>query len=94
MMPGAPMSEPVYDGKNVVGHRFLRDADGTLVTEQHHSIRIRLWYETEDRDGSVISYGATPTCTKPNTGLSATVKPLKNPSRTRSKSPVDARIQR
>ncbi|ASG88442.1 hypothetical protein [Salmonella enterica] len=69
MMPGAPMSEPVYDGKNVVGHRFLRDADGTLVTEQHHSIRIRLWYETEDRDGSVISYGATPYMYKTKHGV-------------------------
>ncbi|MEM0567570.1 exodeoxyribonuclease VIII [Salmonella enterica] len=69
MMPGAPMSEPVYDGKNVVGLRFLRDVDGTLITEQHHSMRIRLWYETDNHDGSVISYGATPYMYKTKLGV-------------------------
>lgn len=69
MIPGAPMSEPVFNDKQIVGHRFLRDADGTLITEQHHSIRIRLWYETEDRDGSVISYGATPFIYKTKHGV-------------------------
>ncbi|HDA4097116.1 TPA: exodeoxyribonuclease VIII [Salmonella enterica subsp. enterica serovar Mokola] len=69
LIPGAPMSEPVFNDKQIVGHRFLRDADGTLITEQHHSMRIRLWYETEDRDGSVISYGATPFIYKTKHGV-------------------------
>lgn len=70
LIPGAPMSEPVYDdSKQIVGHRFLRDADGTLITEQHHSMRIRLWYETENHDGSVISYGATPYMYKTKHGV-------------------------
>ncbi|MBH0365758.1 exodeoxyribonuclease VIII [Salmonella enterica] len=69
LIPGAPMSEPVFNDKQIVGHRFLRDADGTLITEQHHSMRIRLWYETEDRDGSVISYGATPYMYKTKHGV-------------------------
>lgn len=69
LIPGAPMSEPVFNDKQIVGHRFLRDADGTLITEQHHSMRIRLWYETEDRDGSVISYGATPYIYKTKHGV-------------------------
>lgn len=65
-LPGAPLTEPVVvDGKT--NYRMLRDADGTLITEQHHSIRIRLWYSTEDNDGSVIAYGATPYMYKTNT---------------------------
>ncbi|HEY4437645.1 MAG TPA: exodeoxyribonuclease VIII [Lelliottia sp.] len=65
-LPGAPLSEPVVvDGKT--SYRMLRDADGTLITEQHHSIRIRLWYSTEENDGSVIAYGATPYMYKTNT---------------------------
>ncbi|EAZ4876734.1 exodeoxyribonuclease VIII [Salmonella enterica] len=69
MIPGAPMSEPVFNDKQIVGHRFLRDADGTLITEQHHSMRIRLWYETDNHDGSVISYGATPYMYKTKHGV-------------------------
>lgn len=69
LLPGAPISEPVYDDKKVIGQRFLRDADGSLITEQHHSVRIRLWYETDTHDGSVIAYGATPFMYKTRHGV-------------------------
>lgn len=63
LIPGAPMREAIYDEKDpkkIIGHRLLRDADGTLFTELNHSIRINLWYETAEKSGSVIAFGATP----------------------------------
>ncbi|EOW0181903.1 exodeoxyribonuclease VIII [Klebsiella aerogenes] len=69
MIPGAPFSEPVYKDDKFVGTRMLRDGDGTLLYEQNHSIRIRLWYQNGDEEGSVIAYGATPYMFKTKNGI-------------------------
>ncbi|KLF68600.1 hypothetical protein [Klebsiella aerogenes] len=69
MIPGAPFSEPVYKDDKFVGTRMLRDGDGTLLYEQNHSIRIRLWYQNGDEEGSVIAYGATPYMFKTKHGI-------------------------
>lgn len=69
MIPGAPFSEPVYKDDKFVGTRILRDGDGTLLYEQNHSIRIRLWYQNGDEEGSVIAYGATPYMFKTKHGI-------------------------
>ncbi|OOL08835.1 hypothetical protein BXQ27_34365, partial [Klebsiella aerogenes] len=37
--------------------------------EQNHSIRIRLWYQNGDEEGSVIAYGATPYMFKTKNGI-------------------------
>ncbi|POP42367.1 exodeoxyribonuclease VIII [Superficieibacter electus] len=58
MLPGAPISEPIYDeNKKFIGTRLLRDGDGTLITEQNHSIKIAFWYAgIAER---IQAYGAT-----------------------------------
>ncbi|MBL4562305.1 exodeoxyribonuclease VIII [Citrobacter koseri] len=69
MLPGAPLSEAIYEDKKFICNRMLRDADGTLLFEQNHSIKIRLWYQTETDEGSVYSYGATPYLYRTKHGL-------------------------
>ncbi|MFH8134181.1 hypothetical protein ABU178_08340 [Pantoea osteomyelitidis] len=70
MLPGAPMSEAIYENNKFVGKRLLRDADGSLITEQNHSIKIRLWYLIEgDVRGEVEAYGATPYLYHANKGI-------------------------
>lgn len=69
MIPGAPFSEPVYEDKKFVGNRFLRDGDGTLLFEQNHSMKIRFWYQLDDKKGSVNAYGATPYMFKTKHGI-------------------------
>ncbi|WP_342656817.1 exodeoxyribonuclease VIII [Pantoea sp. RSPAM1] len=60
MLPGAPMSEAIYEDKKFIGNRLLRDGDGTLITEKNHSIKIKLWYAIEGEiRGEVEAYGAT-----------------------------------
>jgi hypothetical protein len=59
MLPGAPMSEPIYEDKKFIGNRMLRDADGTLITEQNHSIKIEFWYLDAGNKKRFESYGAT-----------------------------------
>ncbi|MGC0903458.1 exodeoxyribonuclease VIII [Pantoea agglomerans] len=60
MLPGAPMSEAIYEDKKFIGNRILRDGDGTLITEQNHSIKIKFWYAIEGEvRGEVEAYGAT-----------------------------------
>lgn len=82
-IPGAPLSEAVtVDGKTA--YRMLRDADGTLISELHHSVRIRLWYGLDDVEGSVIAYGATPYLYKTNT------KGIKTDGEAQKKSLTDA----
>lgn len=66
MLPGAPLSEPIYEDKKFIGMRMLRDADGTLLFEQNHSMKIRLWYKNETGECSVYAYGATPYLYKSN----------------------------
>ncbi|MBW5853149.1 transcription termination factor [Yersinia enterocolitica] len=60
MLPGAPMSEPIYEGSRLIGKRILRDGDGTLITGLNHSIGIRFWYLNNGERKEVISFGATP----------------------------------
>ena len=69
MISGAPLSEPVYEDKKFIGNRMLRDGDGTLLFEQNHSLKIRLWYQTETDEGSVHAYGATPYMFKTKHGI-------------------------
>lgn len=69
MIPGAPFSEAIYEDKKFIGNRMLRDGDGTLLFEQNHSMKIRLWYQTEADEGSVHAYGATPYMYKTKNGI-------------------------
>ncbi|AHM73499.1 hypothetical protein [Yersinia hibernica] len=73
MLAGAPMSEAIYDdNKKYIGNRLIRDADGTLICEQNHSIKIQFWYSIEgDVRGEIESYGATPYMYKTNKGIKA-----------------------
>lgn len=60
MLPGAPMSEAIYEDKKFVGNRLLRDGDGTLITEQNHSIKIAFWYLKDNGVAERFeAYGAT-----------------------------------
>ena len=59
---------------------MLRDGDGTLLYEQNHSIRIRLWYQNGDEEGSVIAYGATPYMFKTKNGIKCDGEAQKNHS--------------
>ncbi|HGI5913363.1 TPA: transcription termination factor [Yersinia enterocolitica] len=73
MLAGAPMSEAIYDdNKKYIGNRLIRDADGTLICEQNHSIKIQFWYSMEGEiRGEIESYGATPYMYKTNKGIKA-----------------------
>lgn len=79
MLAGAPMSEATYDdNKKFVGNRLIRDADGTLICEQNHSIKIQFWYSVEgDVRGEIESYGATPYMYKTNKGIKADSEVIK-----------------
>ncbi|HEB1981955.1 TPA: transcription termination factor [Yersinia enterocolitica] len=79
MLSGAPMSETIYDdNKKYVGNRLIRDADGTLICEQNHSIKIQFWYSIEgDVRGEIESYGATPYMYKTNKGIKADSEVIK-----------------
>lgn len=60
MLPGAPMSETIYEDKKFIGNRLLRDGDGTLITEQNHSIKIAFWYLKDNGVAERFeAYGAT-----------------------------------
>lgn len=59
MIPGAPMSESIYEGSKFVGKKLIRDAGGNLITSLHHSIKISFWYLKDGKKGHVTSYGAT-----------------------------------
>ncbi|MEY8709530.1 exodeoxyribonuclease VIII [Mangrovibacter phragmitis] len=61
MIPGAPLTEKIFEGQKFVGKRILRDGDGSLMTEQNHYLKIRLWYLIEcDVRGEIEAYGSTP----------------------------------
>lgn len=79
MLSGAPMSEAIYDdNKKYIGNRLIRDADGTLLCEQNHSIKIQFWYSVEgDVRGEIESYGATPYMYKTNKGIKADSEVIK-----------------
>ncbi|MDN8598660.1 exodeoxyribonuclease VIII [Citrobacter sp. S2-9] len=60
MLPGAPMSEAIYEDKKFIGNRILRDGDGTLITELNHSIKIAFWYVNDNGVAERFeSFGAT-----------------------------------
>ncbi|WP_320734109.1 exodeoxyribonuclease VIII [Enterobacter kobei] len=70
MLPGAPMSEAIYEDKKFIGNRLLRDGDGTLITEQNHSIKIAFWYLKEDGVAERFeAYGATKYLYKTKNGI-------------------------
>lgn len=59
MLPGAPMSEAIYEGNKFVGKKLIRDAAGNMITSLHHSLKISFWYIKEGVKGSITSFGAT-----------------------------------
>lgn len=70
MIPGAPMSEAIYEDKKFIGNRMLRDGDGTLITELNHSIKIAFWYLTGTGAAERFeAYGATPYMYKTKHGI-------------------------
>ncbi|EHD22102.1 MULTISPECIES: hypothetical protein [Brenneria] len=73
MIPGAPLSETIFDdNKKFVGTRLLRDADGSLISELNHSLKILFWYVTDtDNRAKIESYGATPYLMKTKNGIKA-----------------------
>ncbi|HEC1651071.1 TPA: transcription termination factor [Yersinia enterocolitica] len=79
MVPGAPMSESLYDGnKKFIGTQLIRNADGSLITELNHSIKIEFWYTVEgDVRGELQSYGATPYMYKTKNGIKADAEVIK-----------------
>ena len=60
MLPGAPMTESIWENNKFVRNMILRDSDGSLITELNHSIKIKFWYRTDSGTrGEVEAYGAT-----------------------------------
>ncbi|HBW3346624.1 TPA: exodeoxyribonuclease VIII [Klebsiella pneumoniae] len=60
MIEGAPLTEKIFEGNKFVGKRILRDADGSLLFELNHYLRIELWYIKDGKRGSVENFGSTP----------------------------------
>ncbi|PVZ84836.1 hypothetical protein C9426_22030 [Serratia sp. S1B] len=60
MVEGAPLSEKIFEGSKYVGKRILRDADGSLLFELNHYLRISLWYIKDGEKGAVENFGSTP----------------------------------
>lgn len=61
LVNGIPLLEPIVDNHyKQIGSRFLRDADGSLIYEQNHSIKILFWYVIDGERAEIESYGATP----------------------------------
>ena len=60
MIEGAPLTEKIFEGTKFVGKRILRDADGSLMFELNHYIRIGLWYIKDGKKGNVQNFGSTP----------------------------------
>ncbi|CAI0830925.1 Uncharacterised protein [Serratia proteamaculans] len=55
MFTGAPMSESVFEGGKPVGSRILRDADGAILFEQNHSLKLEFWYVLNGAKGRLIT---------------------------------------
>ncbi|RRO02414.1 exodeoxyribonuclease VIII-like protein [Pectobacterium aquaticum] len=79
MIPGAPLSESLYDdNKKFIGVKLLRDADGSLISELNHSLKIAFWYLSDESERSEIeAYGATPYMYKTKTGIKADSEVMK-----------------
>lgn len=60
MVEGAPLTEKIFEGTKFVGKRILRDADGSLLFELNHYVRISLWYIKDGEKGTVENFGSTP----------------------------------
>lgn len=61
MINGAPLSEAIYEDKKFLRNALLRDADGTLIYELNHVLRINFWYVIEsDVRGELPAFGSTP----------------------------------
>lgn len=71
MFTGAPMSEAVFENGKIIGNRILRDADGSILYEQNHSLQIEFWYVLNGNKGHVNAYGATPYMYKTKRGFMA-----------------------
>lgn len=84
MLNGAPLSEQIYENNKFVRNVLLRDADGTLLFEQNHVLRIKFWYVIEcDVRGELEAYGSTPYMYK-------TTTKIKTDGETHKKSLTDA----
>ena len=77
MIAGAPMSEAVFEGGKIIGNRILRDADGSILFEQNHSLLIEFWYVLNGTKGRVTAYGATPYMYKTKRGFMADGEAMK-----------------
>ncbi|WP_258876071.1 exodeoxyribonuclease VIII-like protein [Pectobacterium aroidearum] len=79
MMPGAPLSEALYDdNKKFIGSKLLRDSDGSLISELNHSLKIEFWYLNDSGERSAIeAYGATPYMYKTKSGIKADPEVMK-----------------
>ncbi|MFD3238302.1 hypothetical protein ACE2AK_04010 [Rahnella perminowiae] len=70
MINGAPLAESIYENNKFVRSVLLRDADGTLLFELNHVLRIKFWYVIEcDVRGELESYGSTPYMYKTRNGI-------------------------
>ncbi|MDC6118718.1 hypothetical protein PJX95_11710 [Serratia rubidaea] len=77
MIAGAPMSEAVFEGGKIIGNRILRDADGSILFEQNHSLQVEFWYVLNGTKGRVTAYGATPYMYKTRRGFMADSEVMK-----------------
>lgn len=70
MINGAPLAESIYENNKFVRSVLLRDADGTLLFELNHVLRIKFWYVIEcDVRGELEAYGSTPYMYKSKHGI-------------------------
>ncbi|XYQ53342.1 exodeoxyribonuclease VIII-like protein [Pectobacterium carotovorum] len=79
MIPGAPLSEALYDdNKKFIGSKLLRDSDGSLISELNHSLKIEFWYlNTLGERSAIEAYGATPYMYKTKSGIKADSEVMK-----------------
>ncbi|KQN56493.1 hypothetical protein ASE99_10795 [Serratia sp. Leaf51] len=70
MINGAPLAESIYENNKFVRSVLLRDADGALLFELNHVLRIKFWYVIEcDVRGELEAYGSTPYMYKTKHGI-------------------------
>jgi hypothetical protein len=70
MLNGAPLSESIYENNKFIRSILLRDADGTLLYEKNHVLRIKFWYVVDgDVRGELEAYGSTPYLYKSKRGI-------------------------
>ncbi|MBH0683362.1 hypothetical protein I3B42_11095 [Salmonella enterica] len=67
MLSGKPMMEMVTEnGKS--SYRILRDADGSIIRELYHALRIEFWYRDSEGKHRFESWGHTPYLTAAKDG--------------------------